>query len=358
ACGDSPDCNSDADCAAVEGKIARCENPGEENAECVYEEPVAVEFIVLNDKTCAACDSTRIVGISKQLFPGAQLREVDVSSAEGKRMVEELGILYVPAYLFDENVVDTNSWKTNPNLKGSFEKVGDYYKILDSASGASHFVDEEMRQKLLEEMGIELGDNRPQIDFFVMSYCPYGNQAEEAIEPVFQLLKDEADFNPYFVIYENYGGGGPSYCLDKESLLCSMHGIQELHQGIREHCVNNHIGTAEMFEFMLAMNAECSASNADTCWEAVAEDLGLDVDVITQCEDDEGLEITQEDKKMTELFGVSGSPTVFIDGEKYAGSRTAAGFQAALCAAFDDAPAACDEIIEGGTQVAATTGQC
>lgn len=357
-CSKIPACGTDADCEPKEGKIPKCENPNTEDAECTYVDAVKVEFVVLNDKDCASCDPTRIAGITKQLFPGAVQRNVDVNSAEGKKLVEELNIVYIPTYLLGENVVDTNSWKTNAGLAGSFEKRGEWYKIKDSASGATHYVSEELQAEMLAEMGVVVGDNKPQMDIFVMAYCPYGNQAEEVIEPVFQLLKDKADFNVWYVIYENYQGGGPNYCLDDESMYCSMHGVQELNQGIREHCVEKYIGSSEMFEFMLAMNSECSYQNADTCWEAVAEGLGLDVDVIKQCEADEGLELTQEDKRMTELYGVSGSPTVFIDGEKYAGSRTAEGFQAALCAAFEDAPSECDETIDGGTQTTVAQGQC
>jgi hypothetical protein len=160
------------------------------------------------------------------------------------------------------------------------------------------------------------------------------------------------------VIYSNYGGGGPNYCLDAESKYCSMHGIQELHQDIRELCVNKYMGTEKLFAFMLAMNKQCTSSNADTCWEAVAKSLSLDTAKITKCQADEGLAMVKEQKELGDLAGVSGSPTVFIDGVEYSGARTAEGFKTGLCAAFTTQPSECSTTLDAGSAAATTTGGC
>lgn len=357
ACQDIPACGSDIDCVRV-GKIGKCEDPNEDNAKCVYLEPIAVEFVVLNDKTCKTCDTSRMVMITKQLFPGVKQRNVDIADEEGKKLVEELGITLAPAYLLGGSIVNTDTWNANTRIQGSFEKKGSWYKLVDQATGATHYVSEDERKKFYGSIGVTLGDNRPQIDFFVMSYCPYGNQAEEAIEPVYRILKDNADFNPHYVIYSNYGGGGPDFCLDEGNKYCSMHGIQELNQNIRELCVNKYLGTDKFFDFILVMNKECNSGNADTCWEPVAEKLGLDTAKIKACEKDEGLAMAKEELRLTTVYAVSGSPTVFIDGESFAGSRTAAGFQKGLCDKFDTPPAECDNIPVETVPVVPTTGSC
>ncbi len=355
-CEGIPVCAQDTDCPAKDNMIPVCENPGTEDAECTYVEPEPVELIVLNDDECSSCDTSRILTVSNQLFPGLTQENIDVDSEQGKALVDELGITYVPAYLFESNVENTKSWQDNAQLKGSFEETGDYWKLKDSVTGASYFVSDDKRQEHLAERGIETGDNMPQIDFFIMSYCPYGNQAEEGIEPVYQLLQDKAQFNPRYVIYENYRGGGDDYCLGDGS-YCSMHGVQELNQNIRELCVYEKMGTAEFFEFALAMNDECTYQNADTCWEAVAEDLGLDTEVISQCEEQEGLEIAEEQLELTQQFGVSGSPTVFIDGVKHSSGREPENYKDALCEAYEDAPSECEtELASSGE--APATGQC
>jgi protein-disulfide isomerase len=204
-------------------------------------------------------------------------------------------------------------------------------------------------------LGVEKGDNKPQIDFFVMSYCPYGNVAEEAIEPAYQNLKDKAIFNPRYVVYANYGGGGSDYCIE-DGKYCSMHGVQELNQDIRELCVDKYMGIDNYFKFVLEMNDKCTSKNADTCWVQVAKDLGLDTEKISTCESDEGVELAKENYDACQALGVSGSPTVFIEGEKYSGQRTPQAFQAALCNAFEDAPEECGTALSAEQQGA--QGSC
>lgn len=345
ACESMPACAVDFDCIANPDKIGKCENPNTANAKCVYEDAVAVDVIVLNDKNCKTCDITELNEITKQLFKGAVFRNVDVSSSEGQTLIAEFSVTRVPAFIFDSNLDDTYMWGINPSIQGAFITVGDRYRLRDDATGASHFVDEEAREAHYELIGITIGDNRPQIDFFVMSYCPYGNQAEELLKPVFDVLGSKADFNPRYVIYSNYKSGYPQYCIDEESKYCSMHGIVELNQDIREMCVNKYMGTANWFDFAIAMNQDCNVQNADTCWEGVADKLELDKKKITDCFKNEAIELLAKDKTLGDTLGVSGSPAVFFEGETYAGQRSSTGYNAALCNAFDEQPSECDSLV-------------
>lgn len=321
-------------------------------------EPVELEVIVLNDKECSSCDTGNIMSITRQLFPGAEFREVDVSSAEGKQLVEEMDLVFAPAYIFSKDVEETATWKQRgESLQRAFQKTGDRYRLLDSQTGASHYIDEEKQKEAQEKMGITTGDNRPQIDFFVMSYCPYGNIAEEAIYEVYKNLGDTVEFKPHYVLYSNYQGGGPNYCLDEDSQYCSMHGITELNQNIREECVRQLYGIEDWFKFTEAMNEECNSQNADTCWVDVAAGLGYDTDQIDDCEENKGLEIAANDKELGELFGARGSPAVYIDGTEFSGERSAAGYQRALCDAFDEPPAECGNTISSDTG-SAPAGSC
>lgn len=341
ACSEIPVCASDADCTAEPAKEGSCVNPGAADASCVYIDPVPVDYIVLNDAACTSCDTTRIVQASQNIFLGAKPRYIDVNSAEGKTLVEAYKIEVVPAYIFDSNVVETKSWTSSPDLGTAFETMPDgKYKLLDAVTGASYFVSEEARAAFYAAIGVEKGDNKPQIDFFVMSYCPYGNQAEEAIKPVFDLIGSAAEFNPKYVIYSNYGGGGEDYCFPGGE-LCSMHGRQELNQNAREACVNKYMGISKWFDFALEMNQKCNYKNADSCWEDVAKGLGLDVAKIKACEASEGVALMKADKDLGDRLGVQGSPTVFVDGEEYSSARSAEGYKQSLCAAFETAPTTC-----------------
>jgi len=63
--------------------------------------------------------------------------------------------------------------------------------------------------------------DKPQVELFVMSMCPYGTQAEKGILSALGLLKDKIDFELRFVSYAMHGKGEidentVQYCIQKE----------------------------------------------------------------------------------------------------------------------------------------------
>src|SRR3989338_35539 len=360
-CKNMPACGDDSDCTGEPEKIGQCELPNTKEAKCVYTEPVKITIKVLNDKNCKTCDTAKLTAVTKSIFLGALVEEVDVSTEEGKKLVQENKIVKLPAYLFEEKVADTYAWKkSGPQLTNAFEKTDDGYKLLDAVTGANYFVDESAREEFYKSIGVKLGDNKPQIDFFVMSYCPYGNQAEEAIKQVYDLLKDKAVFNPHYVIYEN----GEECYKDEDNKgqsYCSLHGGQELHQNVREACVKDEYGIADWFKFAIEMNTRCNFKNADTCWEKVAKDLGYDTDKIKKCEKDKAISLTKAEFVLGTKLGVGGSPQIFIDGVEFQGARSPEGYKQGLCNAFDTKPSECDTVLEGSASVTnsqAAAGGC
>ncbi len=357
ACEEIAECTQAADCPPKEGKIPQCVNPGTEDARCEYQEDAQVALTVVNDEDCANCDPAQIIGSLGQIFLNLDVEQVDIGTREGKELVGQHNLQVVPAFIFGENIEQSYIWQSNEKVRALFEETNGRYKLLDEVTGATHFVSEEKRQEMLQKIGVELGDNRPQIDFFVMSYCPYGNIAEEIIEEVYNEIGDSADFNPHYVIYSNYGG--PDFCLDDSQEYCSMHGLTELNQGVRELCVNKHYGTEEWFEFARAMNSGCTAENADSCWQPVAENLNLDVQTISDCEENEAVDLLAKEKELNQLLGVQGSPTIFIEGQAYNGQRDANSILGAMCNSFDaEKPAGCDNVIESASAQQVASGAC
>jgi protein-disulfide isomerase len=311
------------------------------------------EIIAIDNEDCWYCDTGDYLPALQEILPKASVREIQSTSQEAQDYVQELEISYLPAFVIDSpELENTHYYSTEESVRGIFRQEGNTYVVKEEIVEPLY---DAIKQKY-ELLGIEKGDNKPQIDFFVMSYCPYGNLAEEAIEPVYQNLGDNAYFFPRYVIYSNYQTGYPDYCLDEENKYCSMHGIQELNQDVRELCVDKYMGIDDYFRFVLAMNDECGYNNADTCWKPVAESLGLDTTVIENCEADEAEELLDMQLTLNSVFGVSGSPTVLIEGIKYTGSRTPAGYQQALCTYYENVPEGCGLQLEDPSSV--VEGQC
>jgi glutaredoxin len=198
---------------------------------------------------------------------------------------------------------------------------------------------------------------KPNVKFFVMSFCPFGNQAEKGLDPVAELLGSKVDFEPHYVIYSNYASGYPDYCLDEENKYCSMHGIQELNQDVRELCVWKYYPSSTWWDFVMKVNDQCDSRNADTCWEAIATEVGIDVDKIKTCQEDEALALLEAELSLNAQYNVRGSPTVFINDQEYRGARDPESYKQAVCSGFVDVPEACSQSL-GSSQVAPASGSC
>lgn len=197
--------------------------------------------------------------------------------------------------------------------------------------------------------------DKSQVMLFVMSFCPYGNQAETAMAPVVKLLGNKADIKLHYVIYSNYQGGGSKYCLDKENKYCSMHGIQELNQDVRELCVQKY-QPDKLWDFVLGVNDTCGPGNADTCWEAIAQKAGIDTAKIKTCQKDEAIDLLKEEVALNTKYDVQGSPMLLINEKEFSGDRTAEGYKTGVCAGFKTQPSECSQSLS--SDAAATNGSC
>ena len=363
ACTGLPACSDDTDCPAKEGKIPKCLNPGTEEAECSYVDSVKVYMVVLNDKECDTCDTTRIVEVTKQLFSGVEIEYVDISSKDGKAVADMYDVEYLPAYILTKELEDTNTWQENLQVRGAFEKVGENYKLLDAATGATWAVDEEKRKEQEELLSNYPDENlkvlgydsdKPRLDYFVMAFCPYGNPADEAASELYNLFGDKVEIVPHYII---------SVSGDK---IQSLHGEQEGNQGVRELCALEELGYEDFFKFTLGINEDCSYGNVDTCWESVAESVGVDIEAISDCESSRKLDIANEQdaiiKKLLTLDRTGqlsmprASPTFLINGETYSGGRDPESIKKTLCVLFESAPKECSTIISASS--AASDGNC
>ena len=199
---------------------------------------------------------------------------------------------------------------------------------------------------------------KPEFQFYVMSFCPYGNQIEDLIKPVAELLKDSADIRPQYIFNKitdlkqqcqqyssdncpNYISAGyfaneseckselASYsqqCLDEKQYLKigdiyygSLHGRVEANQNVREICAYNMTGDdkTSWWNFIDNVNKNCDSTNADTCWEDQAKKAGFDTNQITECFNTQAADLIEKEIALTNQYQVQGSPTLMINGNTF-----------------------------------------
>lgn len=182
---------------------------------------------------------------------------------------------------------------------------------------------------------------RPTIKFFVMSFCPFGNQAEVGLKPVYDLLKDKVDWQPRYIVGKQNG--------DYDSL----HGSQELNQGVRELCVLNLQGIEKYWQFVEKVNENCDYQNADECWQGQAQAVGVGTYPVSGCEETQKEAILGVQMEEVEKYQANASPMVFVNDTLYDGGRAPEDYKLAICSAFENQPEECSTVLSATSEAAA-----
>lgn len=228
--------------------------------------------------------------------------------------------------------------------------------LFPSSIDMSQPVQQQQEQQQQQQATYPKLDN-PKVLMFIMSFCPYGQQAENALQPVSQLLGDKSPIEPHFVLYSNYRGGGPTYCFDEDNKYCSMHGIKELNENVRQLCIWKY-QESRWWDYVMQINQKCSLDNIETCWEDVAEDIDVDTVKVKDCFENEALDLLAAEAALNAKYSVRGSPTILINEVQYSGNRAADAFKDAICSAYTTAPAECAQAVQTTGNTVAPTGSC
>jgi len=251
--------------------------------------------------------------------------------------------------------------------------------------------------------------DKPVLDFYVMSFCPYGQMAEAWLKPVFDLIGSKVDIMPHFILnkfnsnaelVENCKlrtgdqtkcaeyvtkkwfaseseckktiSANYTTCIDTKdyiksstgALYASLHGRTEANMNIRQVCAWKQTeDKKQWWTFIENFNKTCNLQNADTCWEDIAKKAGFDTTKITECFNKDGINILEKEIAKSDKAQASYSPFITINGSQFppetakgditigkktiaaAQIRTAETMKLALCAAFKKAPKECDTVI-------------
>lgn len=176
--------------------------------------------------------------------------------------------------------------------------------------------------------------DKPKIELFVMSYCPYGLQMQKAYLPAWDLLKNKADISLKFVSY-------------------AMHGLKEVEENTRQYCIQAEQPTK--FQAYLKCfsgngdttsclsSAGVSKSRMDSCVTATNKKFGVMDKYNNQATWLSGqFPIYPVHQDLNDKYQVQGSPTLIINGVEASVGRTPEAVKQAICAAFNKAPAECD----------------
>ncbi len=183
--------------------------------------------------------------------------------------------------------------------------------------------------------------DKPEVELFVMSHCPYGTQAEKGIVPVMETLKDKANIKIKFVNY-------------------IMHQAVEKDDNLVQYCIDKE----DPSKYTAFLKCFLKDGNSGTCMTST----GVNTKKVQSC-----ISATDKQFKVTEAFndktkwsngsfppfaiheaenvkyGVQGSPTLVINGKQVDSERSPAAFLTTICAAFNNPPAECSTKLDTAT---------
>lgn len=109
------------------------ENNSEENSPqfAAASDDPKISLVVLNDATCSSCDASQVIDtITSQIFPTTKVTELDISSAEGKKLMDKYHIQSLPTFVFDSRVEEAANFEL---VKETLLEQEDSYLISPSA---------------------------------------------------------------------------------------------------------------------------------------------------------------------------------------------------------------------------------
>lgn len=184
--------------------------------------------------------------------------------------------------------------------------------------------------------------DKPKVELFVMSYCPFGLQMQKAYLPAWELLKDKADIDMKFVSY-------------------AMHGLKEIEENTRQYCIQQ----AQPAKYRTYLKCFTGKDDYASC----LSEAGISAGSLNSCVNSTNKKFGTLDKyndqatwlsgryplypvdaDLNDKYGVQGSPTLVINGVQAENvGRTAEAVKQAICAGFNNAPAECQQTLPNTT---------
>lgn len=189
-------------------------------------------------------------------------------------------------------------------------------------------------QEAVTPANIQKSD-KPKVELFVMSHCPYGTQMEKGIIPAINALGNKVDFEVKFVNY-------------------AMHPSQgEVEEQLNQYCIQKEFKSkylTYLSKFLEAGNAADALKAAGLSQAEIAkcvEETDTQYDVTKNLEDKSSWISGKFPKFMihdadNRKYGVQGSPTLVINEAQAQSGRDAKSLLGAICNAFNTKPSECN----------------
>lgn len=246
-----------------------------------------VEFVIVQSGEYAAGqeDSRLTLGIAQFLAMEPSVTKMTQLEASQDPVLSSVDLSFLPLYLIKKT--DAVREKLSEHIKRGYVQETDEYIILSHQTRTGVYANKEGT------------DN--QMEIFVMSQCPYGVMAENAIIEAKKkgiFPKDKTVKLRYIVNY------------DKRKGFSSLHGSAEWEEDVRQLLIAKYYPT-KLWQYLSVRNKDYRSSR----WDKAMDAAGINIRKIMKKFDTEGLELLKKEAQYVKEYEVGASPTFLWEGK-------------------------------------------
>ena len=197
----------------------------------------------------------------------------------------DLDYSFLPVYLIKKT--DLVREKMAPHIARGYVQETDEYVVLTHQTRMGVYANAEANPDVME--------------IFVMSQCPYGVMAENAVieaKKSGQFPMDKTVKLRYIVNYDPRAG------------FSSLHGSAEWEEDVRQLLIAKYYPT-KLWQYLSLRNRDYRSSR----WDKAMKEAGINPNKIMKKFDTEGLELLKAEAEYGKKYGISASPSFLWEGK-------------------------------------------
>ena len=183
--------------------------------------------------------------------------------------------------------------------------------------------------------------DKPTVELFVMSYCPYGTQIEKGILPTLAALGSKVNFTLKFVSYSMHND-------------LASNDRKELDENLRQYCIQKNqpaklsayltcfLKVGKGTETSCMQSSGIASLTVANCMKQADTQFNVTKDFQDKSTYQGSYPLFEVNKADNDKYGVKGSPTLVINGvEAAAAGRDSTSLLKTICSGFKTAPKEC-----------------
>ena len=131
-----PRCFSDSECKK-DNLVGSCQNAGGLEAVCLYAEAKPVKFSVIEPADCKGCNTQNLIAAFKKKLPGLEVTYLRYPGAKSEKLIDELGIQTLPAYILGK---EADEEKEFASIRNDLDLKGASYVVKPVFSGVAVYL--------------------------------------------------------------------------------------------------------------------------------------------------------------------------------------------------------------------------